>query len=75
MKELIKAFTVEEIAEYLRLHPYTIRRLARAGKIPAFRAGASGVFVRTISTSGRSRIRLLMLIRRRRGNDINDTKL
>ncbi|MFA5361784.1 MAG: helix-turn-helix domain-containing protein [Candidatus Omnitrophota bacterium] len=39
MKELVKAFNAEEIAEYLRLHPYTIRRLAREGKIPAFRAG------------------------------------
>jgi len=44
MKELIKAFTVEEIAEHLRLHPYTIRRLARAGKIPAFRAGGQWRF-------------------------------
>jgi len=44
MKELIKAFTVEEIAEYLRLHPYTIRRLARSGKIPAFRAGGQWRF-------------------------------
>ncbi len=44
MKELIKAFTVEEIAKYLRLHPYTIRRLARAGKIPAFRAGGQWRF-------------------------------
>jgi len=44
MKELVKAFTVEEIAEYLRLHPYTIRRLAREKKIPAFRAGGQWRF-------------------------------
>ena len=44
MKELVKAFTSEEIAEYLRLHPYTIRRLAREGKIPAFRAGGQWRF-------------------------------
>lgn len=44
MKELVKAFTAEEIAEYLRLHPYTIRRLARVGKIPAFRAGGQWRF-------------------------------
>ena len=25
-------FTAEEVAEYLRIHPYTVRRLARAGK-------------------------------------------
>ncbi|MEK6527756.1 MAG: helix-turn-helix domain-containing protein [Nitrospirota bacterium] len=39
MKELVKAFNAEEIAKYLRLHPYTIRRLASEKKIPAFRAG------------------------------------
>ncbi|MFH1309378.1 MAG: helix-turn-helix domain-containing protein [Candidatus Omnitrophota bacterium] len=44
MKELVQAFTSDEIAEYLRLHPYTIRRLAREGKIPAFRAGGQWRF-------------------------------
>ena len=44
MKELVKAFNAEEIAEYLRLHPYTIRRLAREKKIPAFRAGGQWRF-------------------------------
>jgi len=44
MKELVKAFNVEEIAEYLRLHPYTIRRLAREKKISAFRAGGQWRF-------------------------------
>jgi len=44
MKELVKAFTAEEIAEYLRLHPYTIRRLAREKKIPAFRVGGQWRF-------------------------------
>ncbi len=44
MKELVKAFTSEEIAEYLRLHPYTIRRLCREGKIPAFRVGGQWRF-------------------------------
>ena len=44
MKELVKAFNVEEIAEYLRLHPYTTRRLAREKKIPAFRAGGQWRF-------------------------------
>ena len=44
MKELVKACTVEEIAEYLRLHPYTIRRLAREKKIPAFRVGGQWRF-------------------------------
>ena len=44
MKELVKAFNAEEIAEYLRLHPYTVRRLAREKKIPAFRAGGQWRF-------------------------------
>jgi excisionase family DNA binding protein len=44
MKELVKAFTAEEIAEYLRLHPYTVRRLARTKKIPAFRVGGQWRF-------------------------------
>jgi len=44
MKELAQAFTSEEIAKYLQLHPYTIRRLAREGKIPAFRAGGQWRF-------------------------------
>ncbi|MCM8796004.1 MAG: helix-turn-helix domain-containing protein [Candidatus Omnitrophica bacterium] len=37
MKELSEAYTAEEIAKYLKLHPYTIRRLAREKKIPAIR--------------------------------------
>lgn len=44
MNELVKAFTADEIAEYLRLHPYTVRRLAREKKIPAFRAGGKWRF-------------------------------
>jgi excisionase family DNA binding protein len=32
-------YTAEEIAKILRLHPYTIRRLSREDKIPAFKAG------------------------------------
>ncbi len=31
--------TVDEVAEYLSLHPLTVRVLARAGKIPAFKVG------------------------------------
>jgi len=44
MEGLEQAFTVEEIAEYLRLHPYTIRKLARENKIPAFRVGGQWRF-------------------------------
>ncbi|NQT45876.1 MAG: helix-turn-helix domain-containing protein [Candidatus Omnitrophica bacterium] len=39
MKKLIEAYTVEEVAEALKLHPYTIRRLSREEKIPAFKFG------------------------------------
>jgi len=31
--------TIEEVAEYLGLHPLTIRRLAREREIPAFKVG------------------------------------
>ena len=44
MNKLVEAYVVEEIAEYLKLHPYTVRRLAREGKIPAFRAGGQWRF-------------------------------
>ena len=44
MEELAEAYTVEEIAKYLKLHPYTIRRLARESKIPAFRVGGQWRF-------------------------------
>ena len=38
--------TAEEIAEYLRIHPYTVRRLAREGKIPGSRIGGQWRFKR-----------------------------
>ena len=31
--------TVDEVAEYLGLHPLTVRRLARDGDIPAIKVG------------------------------------
>jgi len=40
-------FTVEEVAEYLRIHPYTVRRLARAGKLPGFKVGGQWRFKRS----------------------------
>lgn len=40
----METFTVEELAEYLKLHEYTIRRLAREGKIPSFKAGGQWRF-------------------------------
>ena len=44
MKDLIDAYTAEEVARYLKLHPYTVRRLAREDKIPAFRVGGQWRF-------------------------------
>ena len=40
----METFTVEEIAKYLKLHEYTVRRLSRSGKIPSFKAGGQWRF-------------------------------
>ena len=40
----METFTVEELAKYLKLHEYTIRRLARDGKVPSFKAGGQWRF-------------------------------
>ena len=39
MGKQVKFYTADEIANILRLHPYTIRRLSREKKIPAFKFG------------------------------------
>lgn len=44
MKNLIETYTVEEVAKALKLHPYTIRRLSREDKIPAFKFGGQWRF-------------------------------
>ena len=44
MRKFIETFTVKEVAEALKLHPYTIRRLCREGKIPAFKFGGQWRF-------------------------------
>lgn len=36
--------TAEEIAEFLRVHPYTVKRLAREGKLPGFKVGGQWRF-------------------------------
>jgi excisionase family DNA binding protein len=36
--------TVEEVAEYLQVHPTTIYRLLKKHKIPAFRVGSDWRF-------------------------------
>ena len=44
MRNPIETYTVEEVAQALKLHPYTIRRLSREGKIPAFKFGGQWRF-------------------------------
>ncbi len=44
MKDLAETFTAEDVAEYLKIHPYTVRRLCREKKIPAFRVGGQWRF-------------------------------
>ncbi len=34
--------TVQEVAEYLRIHAMTVHRLLNTGKLPGFRTGARG---------------------------------
>ena len=40
----METFTVEELAAYFKLHEYKIRRLAREGRIPSFKAGGQWRF-------------------------------
>jgi len=39
MQKLIETYTVQEVAKALKLHPYTVRRLSREEKVPAFKFG------------------------------------
>ena len=39
MNQEIDLLTVPQVADYLKLHPLTVRRLAREGQIPAFKIG------------------------------------
>ena len=41
MKEIL---TAKEVAEYLKIHPLTVHRYAREGKIPAFKIGTDWRF-------------------------------
>ena len=38
-KDLPVMLTISEVAEYLKLHELTVRRLAREGELPAFKVG------------------------------------
>ena len=44
MRTPMDTYTVEEVAKALKLHPYTVRRLIREGKMPAFKAGGQWRF-------------------------------
>jgi len=46
MDKIIESFTVEEVAAALKLHPYTVRRLCREGKVPCFKFGGQWRFDR-----------------------------
>ena len=35
----IETLTPSEVAKILKLHPFTVTRLAREGKVPAFKVG------------------------------------
>jgi excisionase family DNA binding protein len=39
-----KILTLEEVAEFLRVHPTTVYRLLRKSKIPAFKVGSDWRF-------------------------------
>lgn len=41
MTKAKQVMTVKEIAEYMDMHPMTIYKYVKAGKIPAFKIGAS----------------------------------
>ena len=37
--KLFETLTPNEVAKILKLHPFTVTRLAREGKLPAFKVG------------------------------------
>jgi excisionase family DNA binding protein len=43
-KNMNKIMTVRELSDYLRVHPTTVYRLLKAGKLPAFRVGSDWRF-------------------------------
>ncbi|HZP46631.1 MAG TPA: helix-turn-helix domain-containing protein [Candidatus Binataceae bacterium] len=42
-----EVFTIRELSEYLRVHPTTIYRLLRQGRLPGFRVGSNWRFNRS----------------------------
>jgi excisionase family DNA binding protein len=41
---MAKVLTLQEVAKYLRVHPSTVYRLAKKGRIPAFKLGSDWRF-------------------------------
>ena len=41
---MIQVLTVKEVCDLLRVHPTTLYKLIRAGKIPSFRVGSDWRF-------------------------------
>jgi excisionase family DNA binding protein len=39
MEAVMETLTPHEISKILKLHPFTVTRLAREGKLPAFKVG------------------------------------
>ncbi len=39
MQAVIETLTPNDLSKILKLHPFTVTRLAREGKIPAFKVG------------------------------------
>jgi len=58
----METFTVEELATYLKLHAYTIRRLARNGKIPSFKAGGQWRFDKSEIIEWREQQKINLLV-------------
>jgi excisionase family DNA binding protein len=44
MSGFFDVYTAQEVGKHFKLHPYTVRRLAREKKIPAFRFGGQWRF-------------------------------
>ncbi|HVN90097.1 MAG TPA: helix-turn-helix domain-containing protein [Candidatus Binataceae bacterium] len=42
-----EVFTIKELSDYLRVHPTTIYRLLRQGRLPGFRVGSNWRFNRS----------------------------
>jgi excisionase family DNA binding protein len=46
MAEQEEVYTIKELSEHLRVHPTTIYRLLRQGRLPGFRVGSNWRFNR-----------------------------